>query len=142
MKSLIRYGLETIDFAETIWSAVLMLFNMSILPLIVSFTSALNCCITSVTSCVNCCWNVAKSAVVTMSVHNSAGAAAAAAAAAAVLCLASDFFERFHPWRRLTTLRYHVKCNSYLWHDLSQRECVGRMIKCARQPCVKGKKCA
>ena len=30
----------------------------------------------------------------------------------------------------------------FLWHDLSQRECVGRMIKCARQSCHKGNKCA
>ena len=24
-------------------------------------------------------------------------------------------------------LRYHVKCNSVLWHALSQRECVGAL---------------
>ena len=50
MRSLIQYGLEAVDFAETLWSAVLMLFNMSILPLTVSFISTLNCCITSVIS--------------------------------------------------------------------------------------------
>ena len=33
----------------------LMLFNMSILPLIASFTSALSSCITSASSCFNCC---------------------------------------------------------------------------------------
>ena len=65
-----------------------------------------------------------------MSVRSSA---AAAAAAAAVLCLASEFFERVHSWRRSTTHSYHVKCNSVLWHDLSQRGCVGRVIRCARQ---------
>ena len=44
--------------------------------------------------------------------------------------------------RRLTTLPHHVKCNSVFWHDFSQRECVGRVIKCARQSCDKGNKCA
>ena len=39
MRSLIRYCLEPIGFADTLCSAVLMLFNMSSLPLTVSFTS-------------------------------------------------------------------------------------------------------
>ena len=26
-----------------------------------------------------------------------------------------------------------VKCDSILWHDLSQRECVEKVIKCTRQ---------
>ena len=67
--------------------------------------------------------------MVTVCVHKSAGDGAAAAAA--VLCLASETFERFHPRRRLTTLRYHVKWNSVLWHDLSQRECVGASVPSA-----------
>ena len=66
-----------------------LLLNMSILPLIDSFISTLNCCTTSAISCLNYCGNVAKSLVVTMSAHDSAGATTAAAAAAAVLCLAS-----------------------------------------------------
>ena len=37
MKSLTRYSLESVGFADTFWSAVFMLFNMSILPLIHSF---------------------------------------------------------------------------------------------------------
>ena len=57
-----------------------------------------------------------KSAVMTMSVHKSAGAVAAAAAAA-VLCLASETFERLHPWRGLTTIHHHDKWNSVLWHN-------------------------
>ena len=36
MRSLIRDGLEAVDFAETFWSAVLMLFKMSTLPLTIS----------------------------------------------------------------------------------------------------------
>ena len=83
-----------------------MLFNMSILALIDSFTSALNCCITSVISCLNCYWNVAKSAGATMSAHCAAEAAATAAATATVRRLASE----------LPTLRYHVKWKSVLWH--------------------------
>ena len=39
MKSLIRYGLEAVGFADIFWSAVLVLLNMSFLPLTVSFTS-------------------------------------------------------------------------------------------------------
>ena len=68
-----------------------MLLNMSILPLVASFTSALNCCITSVTSCLNCCSNAVKSAGVTMSAHCSARSAVAATGNAVVLCLASGF---------------------------------------------------
>ena len=98
MGSLIRYGLEPIGVADTFCSAVLMLFNVSIPPLTVSFTSILSCCITSVISFLNCSWNAIRSAVVTVSVHESAAAgAAAAAAAAAVLYLASKTLERFHP---------------------------------------------
>ena len=62
-----------------------MLFNMSILPLIDSFTSALCCCITSVISCLNWCWKIGKSAGATTSAHCAAEAAAAAAATATVL---------------------------------------------------------
>ena len=84
-----------------------MLFNMPILPLM-------------------------KSAVVTMPGHKNAGAAAAA-----VLCSASEFFERFHSWCRLTTLRYHVKCNFVLRHDLSHRECASASVTSAcRQVCT------
>ena len=64
-----------------------------------------------------------------MSVHNSAGAAA-------VLCLASETFERFHLWRRSTTLRYDDKWNSVLWHDLSQRECVCASVISAADKCA------
>ena len=79
MKSLIRYGLDSAGLADTF---VLILFNMSILPLIASFTSALSCCISSATSCLNSCCNDAKCAGVTMSACCSAVAAATAAAAA------------------------------------------------------------
>ena len=65
-----------------------------------------------------------------MSVHNSAGVGAAAAAAV-VLCLPFETFERFHSWRPLKTLCYHVKWNSVLCHDLSQRECVGTSVTSA-----------
>ena len=113
----------------------MILFNMSILPLIASFTSALSCCITSATSCLNCCCNVAKSAGVTMSARCSAVAAATAAAAAgAVLGLG---VARAFPL--VASLRDHVKCNPILWHDLSQRECVGKMVKCTRQVWKQGK---
>ena len=78
MKSPIRYGLEATGFAVTFCNAVLMLLNMSILPLAVSFISVRNCCITSAISCLSCCWNVTISAVVTMAVHTSAAAGAAA----------------------------------------------------------------
>ena len=78
--------------------------------------------------------------MVTLSVRESA--AVGAAAAAAVLHLASKTFENFRPWRCLTTLRYNDKCNSVLWHDLTQRECVGRTTRCARQSCDKGNTCA
>ena len=123
--------------ADTFWSAALVLFNMSILPLTASFTSALSCCVTSATSCLNCCGNVANSAGVTMSARCSA--VAAAAAAAAVLCLASELLERSHSWRRSTTLRYHVKCNSVLWHDLSRRECVWKSDETDVQECHSAK---
>ena len=65
-------------FAVTFCCAVLMLLNMSLLPLTVSFISVRNCCVTSAISCLSCCWNVTISAVVTMSVQNSAIAGAAA----------------------------------------------------------------
>ena len=71
-RSLIRHGSESVGFADMFWSSVFMLFNISILTR-------------------------TKSAVVTMSVHNHAGAAAAA-----VLCSASEFFERFHSWTSLS----------------------------------------
>ena len=132
MTSLVRYGLDSAGLVDAFWSAALMLLNMSILPLIDSFTSAFSCCITSVISCLNCCWNVARSAGVTMSAH-CAAEAPATVAAAAVLRLASELLERFHSWSCSPTLRYHVKLKSILWHNLSQRECVGRIIKCARQ---------
>ena len=35
-----------------------------------------------------------------------------------------------------------VKRDSILWHDLSQRECVGRVIKCIQQGWKQGSKCA
>ena len=66
-------------FADTFCSAVLMLLNLSVLPLAVSFISVRNCCITSAISCLNCCWNVTISATVTMFVHDYAAAGAAAA---------------------------------------------------------------
>ena len=75
MRSRIRYGLETARFADTFCNAVLMLLNMSILPLTASFISVqllYHIC----HFMFNCCWNVTRSAVVTMSVHNSAAAAA------------------------------------------------------------------
>ena len=78
MKSPIRYGLEATGFAVTFCSAVLMLLNMSILPLTVSFISVRNCCVTSASSCLNCCCNVTISAALTMAVHTSAAAGAAA----------------------------------------------------------------
>ena len=53
MKSLFRYGLEAAGFADSFCSDVLMLLNMSILPLTVSFIPAGNCCITSAISCLN-----------------------------------------------------------------------------------------
>ena len=37
---------------------------------------------------------------------------------------------------------YCVRWKPILWRDLSQRECVGRVIKCARQSCDKGNNCA
>ena len=70
--SLIRHGWESGGFADTFWSAVFMLFNISILPRM-------------------------NSAVVTMSGHKNAGAAAAL-----VLCSASEFFERLHSWTLLS----------------------------------------
>ena len=57
-----------------------------------------------------------------MSAHCSA---AAAAAAATVLCLASEFASvptHGVAHRRFATMSNAVKCNSTLWHDLSQRE--------------------
>ena len=81
MRSRTLYGLEAAGFARTFCSAVLMLLNMSILPLTVSFMTVRNCCITSAISCLDCCRNVTISAAVTMSVHNSAAAGDAAAAA-------------------------------------------------------------
>ena len=48
MRSLIRYGLDAAGCAGTFRSAVLMLLNMSILPLT-------DCCIASAISCLNCC---------------------------------------------------------------------------------------
>ena len=59
-----------------------------------------------------------------MSVHISA-------AAAAVLCLASETFERFHRVSIRTTLRYHNRCNSVLWRNLSQSECVVASVRSA-----------
>ena len=94
MKSLIRCGLEAAGFADTFRNALLVLLNMPILPLTVTFNSVRNSCITSVISSLNCCWNATRFSVVTMSVHESA---AAGAAAVAVLYLASKTFERFHP---------------------------------------------
>ena len=61
-----------------------MLFNMSILPLIASFTSALVCCIPLPVSTAA---ETLRSLLVTMSARCSAVAAAAAAAAGAVLGL-------------------------------------------------------
>ena len=34
-----------------------------------------------------------------------------------------------------------VKRSSILWHDVSQRECVGRVIKCTQQGWKQGSKC-
>ena len=76
-RPLIRCGLEAAGFADTFCSAVLMLLNLSILLLAVSFISVRNCCITSSITCLNCRWNTTISAVVTMSVHNYAAPAAA-----------------------------------------------------------------
>ena len=45
---------------------------------------------------------------------------------------------RLHLRWRLSALRYNVKWNSVLGRALSQCECVGRVIKCARQFCDKG----
>ena len=45
-------------------------------------------------------------------------------------------------WGFLFALRYHVKWKSVLWRNLSQVECVWRVIKCARQLCDKGKEYA
>ena len=80
MTSLVRHGLEAAGFADTFCNAVLMLLNMSILPLTVSFISVHNCCVTCVISCLNCCWNVTISTAMTMSIHKSAAAGAAAPA--------------------------------------------------------------
>ena len=45
--------------------------------------------------------------------------------------------ERFHPWRRSTTRRYHDKCSSVLWRNLSQREWVGASVPSAcRLVCI------
>ena len=87
MRSLIRYALDSVDFADTLWSAARMLPIMSILLLIVSLISALSCWITSATTCLNWCGNVTKSAGVTMSAQGSAVAADSAAAAPGVVLL-------------------------------------------------------
>ena len=53
MRSLIQYGIEGAGSAATFHNAVLMLFNMSNLPLTVSFNSERTCCMMSVISCLN-----------------------------------------------------------------------------------------
>ena len=65
MRSLIRYGLEA-AFAVTLCNAVAMPFNMSSLPLAVSFSSLRTCCISSAISCLTCCCKWTMSAAVTM----------------------------------------------------------------------------
>ena len=70
MRSLIRNGFERAGFLVTLRNAVLMLCNISVLPLAVSFSSVRNCCITSTMSCFNCSWKVTMSAAVTMPVHD------------------------------------------------------------------------
>ena len=57
-------------------------------------------------------------------------------------CACSELLECSHSWRRSPTLRYHVKRNSILWCHMSQRECVGRVIKCIQQDWKQGSKCA
>ena len=110
-RSLIGYGLKPIGFADTFCSAVLMLFNMSILPLSVPFTyfysqplcdvchflsqHLLKCCkicrgdhVCSQVCWSFTCWCCCRGPVLG----------------------ASETFERFHPWRLSTTLRDHDKC--------------------------------
>ena len=41
-------------------------------------------------------------------------------------------------WRKKESVKWH----SVLWRTLSQRECVGRVIKCTRQLCEMGNNCA
>ena len=67
-----------------------------------------------------------------MSAHDSAGAAAAAAAA--VLGFVVLRATRGVAQRRSSTMS---NATLFCWHDLSRRECVGSVIKCARQSCDK-----
>ena len=127
MRSLLRYGLEALGFADTLCSAVLTLLNMAILPLTVSFTSVRNCCIASVISCLDYCWNVTISAVVTMSVHNSAAAGAAAFEDVRALPLVMSLNDAPLP------------CRMQLCYvsALSARECVVASVTSAAEKCAK-----
>ena len=131
MKSLIRHGSESIGFADTFWSAVFMLFNMPIPPLIDSFTSPLNCCVTSAISsqllmkaCEICCDD-----------H---------------VCSQFCWSYRCCCCRRGAVLDLGVLRAFPLVASLNdapppcqmQLCCGGRMIKCARQSCDKGNMCA
>ena len=73
MRSLIRYGLQAAGFADTFRNAVVMLFNMSILPYAAQCELAV-----SHLSCLNCCGALTISAAVTMPAFAEVAAAAAA----------------------------------------------------------------
>ena len=97
MRSLIRYGLETIGFASY--------FLQCCVDAAQHVNSATDCLVHFLSQLLyHVChflsqlleWSATRSAVVTMSVHEST-AGGAAGAAAAVLYLASKTFERFHP---------------------------------------------
>ena len=126
MRSLIRYGFSEAGFAVTFRNAMLMLFNMSILPLTVSLNSASTCCVISATQLLLkgdqvCCGDHARSRF--------ASADAVVAAVVAEFREPSSGCTHGRAYRRSA---YHVVNGTlFWWHDLRQLECVGASMTSA-----------
>ena len=98
-------------------SALEMLLIASSLPLIAVCISSRTRGKESAISCLICYCNLIKSAVVAILACYCATAPAAADLSVKSLC-------------NLTMRERESNANSILWHDLSQRKCVGKMVKC------------
>ena len=128
IRSLILHGLAvSAGPAESLCMALEMLIASS-LPLIAVCIYSRTRCKESAISCLICCCNGIKSAVVAIP-------ACCHVVRLQLLQRISRASNWLHFRWRLSALRHHVKWNSVLGPSLSQRECVGRVIKCARQFC-------
>ena len=136
IRSLILCGMAvSAGPAESLCMALEILLIAPCLPLIVCISSRSRCK-ESAFSCLICCCNVIKSAVVAIP------ACCYVMRRLLLLRQISRASNRLHSRWRLSALRHHVKWNSVLWRILSQRECVGRVLKCTQQLCDKGEECA